>query len=194
LVYLDDLDILTTTTTPIDSVTIFFGNIERRGLPPFLVGDTVYVTKNQDVESMPVRGFVFTVIANAFNSITIAKPADWDTTWAFSTIRLTGAEYYPKTLVKTTVAPTNAREALYYAELGPGIRTNSTISYGNTFNELLRNIAVESLTRDIFKLRTITVKDSGGLIVKLIAGDGRRGATGFIDTGAVKKEPIQFWN
>jgi hypothetical protein len=32
------------------------------------------------------------------------------------------------------------------------------------------------------------------LIVKLIAGDGRRGATGFIDTGAVKKEPIQFWN
>jgi hypothetical protein len=194
LVYLDDLDILTTTTTPIDSVTIFFGNIERRGLPPFLVGDTVYVTKNQDVESMPVRGFVFTVIANEFNSITIAKPADWDTTWAFSTIRLTGAEYYPKTLVKTTVAPTNAREALYYAELGPGIRTNSTISYGNTFNELLRNIAVESLTKDIFKLRTITVNDSRGLIVKLIAGDGRRGATGFIDTGAPKKEPIQFWN
>jgi hypothetical protein len=97
-------------------------------------------------------------------------------------------------LVKTTVAPTNAREALYYAELGPGIRTNSTISYGNTFNELLRNIAVESLTKDIFKLRTITVNDSRGLIVKLIAGDGRRGATGFIDTGAPKKEPIQFWN
>ena len=241
LFYQDDLDILTATTTPIDSVTIFFGNTERTALPPFLVGDTVYVTKNQDVVSMPVRGFVFTVIANSFNSITISKPADWDTTWSFNTIQLTGAEYYPRAQVKTTVAPTNAREALYYAELGPGIRTNRTISYGNSLADtgrikdpnaiifkyiagkeipgasgffdglinleittltkdifklrgLLELKIVESLTKDILKLQTLAVKDSKGVIVKLIVGDGKRGATGFIDTGATKKEPIQFWN
>ena len=241
LSYLDDLDILTTTTTPIDSVTIFFGNIERTALPPFLVGDTVYVTKNQDVASIPVRGFIFTVIANSFNSITIAKPADWDTTWTFSTIRLTGAEYYPRAKVRTTVAPTNAREALFYSEMAPGIRTNRTISYGNTFEDIVRitspdasifryiagsnvpgtsgfidisiNPLISTLTKDIFKLRgllevntislltkdllklrTPEVNDSKGLIVKLIVGDGKLGAIGFTDTGATKKEPIQFWN
>jgi len=242
LSYLDDLDILTTTTTPIDSITIFFGNTERTALPPFLVGDTVYVTKNQDVASMPVWGFVFTVIANSFNSITIAKPADWDTTWAFSTIRLTGAEYYPRAKVRTTVAPTNARETLYYAELGPGIRTNRTISYGNSLSDtgrikdpnatifkyvagsnipgasgfvdasikplvistltkdifklrgLLRVNTISLLTKDLLKLRTPAVNDSKGLIVKLIVGDGKIGANGFTDTGATKKEPIQFWN
>ena len=238
LVYLDDLDILTTTTTPIDSVTIFFENSQRL---PFSIGDTVYVTKNQDSEIMPIRGFIFTVLESTFNSITITKPADWDTTWTFSTIRLTGAEYYPREKVRTTVAPTNAREALYYAELGPGIRTNRTISYGNTFDDIVRikspdasifryiagkeipgasgfidtsgNLAVGTLTKDIFKLRgllgvntislltrdllklrAIAVNDSKGLIVKLIVGDGKLGAIGFTDTGATKKEPIQFWN
>ena len=239
LYYLDDLDILTTTTTPIDSVTIFFENSQRL---PFSIGDTVYVTKNQDSEIMPIRGFIFTVLESTFNSITIAKPTDWDTTWTFSTIRLTGAEYYPRAKVRTTVAPTNAREALFYSEMAPGIRTNRTISYGNTFDdivrikspdasifkyisgkeipgasgffdasikplvittltkdifklrELSRITTVSLLTKDILKLRALAVDDSKGLIVKLIAGDGRRGATGFIDSGAIKKEPIQFWN
>ena len=195
LSYQYDLDILTTTTVPINSVTIFFGNIERTALAPFLTGDTVYVTKNQGVVSMPVIGFVFTVIANTFNSITIAKPADWDNTWSFNTIQLTGAEYYPRTKVKTIVAPTNAREALYYTEISPGIRTNSTISYGNSLiGEQDKTLLASVIEKDTWKLRDLAVKNSDGQIFKFITGDGKRGANGFIDTSATKKEPIQFWN
>lgn len=154
LEYIFDLDILTAVTTPVSALTVYINNLEF--VNPYPVGSYVSMTKIND----PLGTYVFQVVGSTFNTVTTALPTDWDSTWIWGTISSASSPVYPRTSVRTSVAPTNAREMLYYAELATGYKTNSSIEYGLTFADLAINAEGSSgnLERDYYRLRE--VKDS----------------------------------
>ena len=98
--------------------------------------------------------------------------------------------------VKTTIAPTNPREMLYYAEMAQGYKYGRMLStFGNSLAINTVDPKLSSLQKQINKVFAVNVSlITDGRIVKFQTGAGKNGQNGIVDVAAPKKEPIQFWN
>ena len=99
--------------------------------------------------------------------------------------------------VRTTVAPINSRETLYYSQIAKGKQYGTLYTvYGSTLAEDTPKVdtaASGTLEKDSYKFTMFTV-DKLGLLVRLKTGDFKSGSNGIVDVAAPKKEPVQFWN
>lgn len=127
LEYQFDLDILTTVTSPISVLTVYFNN-DSKFITSFPVGSYVSISRTYiSTTGTPDTTIVSQVLDSSVNTVTIALPADWDTSWDLTTISSASVDVFPRIKVFTNVAPVNARENLFYAEIAPGLRSRNNI-------------------------------------------------------------------
>ena len=149
LEYIYDQSILTYTTVILTEKTLYF---PTKDVTAFATGSVVRVvneTANYDV--------VHPIVGSTTSSITITGELTNFPDSSNTYIESTTASVYPQSYVTTNVAPVNARENFYYFNLAPGIRSNRTITYGNSFTGNDSAVTIETL-RSTQVLKTITSK------------------------------------
>lgn len=168
-------------------VRIYYLNTGHKPLYP--VGEYVQIT-----DSFARVSKIVQVTDAGSNFIEFLKGDNTIQLTAFQSALLASASVYvyPRTSVNTTIAPQNARENLYYAELAKGFR-GVFLGRSRFAAALPVDTGVFSLQKPVSALKTIRLETIGN-VVKLIAGDYKKGSAGISDVAAPKKEPIQFWN
>jgi hypothetical protein len=152
LYYINDLDILTVSTRSIDSITVYFNNVDKF-LNPYPIGTLVVLTRF-DTDTGTNIQYTSEVLDSGLNFVKIAQIDQWKPTWKFTNIATPYSEVYPTDLVKTTVSPTTPREVLRYSQIAPGYRTNNTLQQGYSFDvDYVFDLSkVISLERDTARL------------------------------------------
>jgi hypothetical protein len=142
--YTNESDILTRTSATSIVKTIYFP----------VQGSTVYASSS----TVRIRNAsinydkTFSVITGTNYSVTILDPDDFPS-GSLTTIEQNETSVYPQRYVNPTINPINARENLYYFNLAPGYRSNSTLAQGKTFASTPIDVAIPKLS-SVTKLKT----------------------------------------
>ena len=173
-------------------VTVYFTN--NLGLPrPYYPGTYVKLTNNFNGQSTTAL-----VTDSGNNYVTVNKLTNgfYLEVSGQGTIAGASVPIFRRSDVKTTIAPTNPREMLYYAEMAQGYKYGRMLStFGNSLAINTVDPKLSSLQKQINKVFAVNVSlITDGRIVKFQTGAGKNGQNGIVDVAAPKKEPIQFWN
>jgi hypothetical protein len=160
LYYINDLDILTVTDRPVDAITIFFDNIDKK-LNPYLIGTFVVITR-LDVDSGIEFTYTVEIIDSGFNFIKTPLLEGWNSRWKFTNITTPYVDFYPTERVSLTTAPQTPREVLRYSQIAPGYSTNNTLQQGFAFEpdyafDLSKTLSLEKDSIRLFEVFSDTL-------------------------------------
>lgn len=98
--------------------------------------------------SVTGRSVVETVVASSSNSVTIAMPSNpiMEIANTFIDFKYT---LYPQSFVRTTTAPVNAKENLYYATMARGFRSNAVYIQTSFYASVGSNYATANISANI---------------------------------------------
>ena len=154
--FLDPGDLPSTSGTYISTLgtnyTIAINFTATQYLPPYPVGTYVAVTNTS--------GQTQTVLVTAASNSSVAFNSpltNFVTNGSAVSLAAASIDYYPQTSVSTNLAPTNARENLYYFYIAPGLRSNSTINQGRQFVSFANNVGGASAVTKLIKYSVLTV-------------------------------------
>ena len=191
--YLYDLDTLELKLiTNADTLVLSYENLEYPPVNKYPPGTQVKL-----VDSANGNIYITQVLSSTTNSVTIPFILGFPSTALYGTISSQiGPSVYPRTEVRPTTYPANARERLYYAELIPTLYTARNYGFSPLYPVVPPESLVEADSLEKFKTdKFATIElDSDGNISIMKTGDFKRGSVGIQDPAYVKKEPIQFWN
>ena len=100
---------------------------------------------------------------------------------------------YAQSLVSTNVAPTNARENLYYATLAQGFRSRPNYSYTTEYKESPYTYSLGRIVNKFIASIDSSNIDYGKINVFKF-GDFKAGSNKMQDMASTKKAPVQFWS
>jgi hypothetical protein len=154
--YIDDLDILTVNSRSVDSITLYFDNIDKIA-NPYPAGSFVVVNRI-DFNNGTSETYTEEVLESGFNFVKIRLLEGWSIKWIFETITTPYADVYPTEFVKTITAPSKPRELLKYSQIATGYKTNNTLQQGFSFEpDYTFDLSkVTLLERDSTKLQEIS--------------------------------------
>lgn len=139
-----------------DAVTVYFTPMLEFVTLPYPVGSYVRITDNSTAKYITVP-----VTDAGIDYVTFVKPSDDFALPAFGsgTIASASVTVYPRSQVRTTVAPTRSRENLYYAELARGYRygvINTPFGSSISDNSFNLSTTVSLLNRDSITLKGLS--------------------------------------
>ena len=137
-----------------------------------------------------------TVISCTLNSVTFSPTAP--ITEVANTVIDSGFTLYPQSSVRTTTAPTNVRENLYYSVIAPGLRGDTIYPQGTNYASAVQidNTAFKHLftnrtpVRSVYNANYLNISQT----VRFKTGNFKRGSNGIQDPAEIKKPPVQFWS
>lgn len=137
-----------------------------------------------------------TVISCTLNSVTFSPTAP--ITEVANTVIDSGFTLYPQSSVRTTTAPTNVRENLYYSVIAPGLRGDTIYPRGTNYASAVQidNTAFKHLftnrtsVRSVYNANYLDISQT----VRFKTGNFKRGSNGIQDPAEIKKPPVQFWS
>ena len=105
------------------------------------------------------------------------------------------SNFYQQSSVVVTGAPTNARENLYYFNLAPGYRSNSSIVQGKLFESGYQPFLVNNLNKQLSVLKPDQNSLPTGKLkaVQVLASDRTRIATSLIEKLTIKSNVTQVF-
>jgi len=112
---------------------------------------------------------------------------------SFNVQRITN--FYQQSSVVVTGAPTNARENLYYFNLAPGYRSNSSIVQGKLFESGYQTLLVNNLNKQLAVLKTDQNSLPTGKLkaVQVLISDRTHIATSLIEKLAIKSNATEVF-
>jgi hypothetical protein len=170
LYYTYDRDVFTVGTRTVTNLVLYFNNSSSTSIP-YATGSQVILRRSDE----PLY-YLSTILGSGNNYVIVARPSGYDVKkWRWNTVSVAGVELYPQANVRTTTAPINARQNLYYAQMSQG-RLSSINTYGGNVgadigprlvNEFLQK-SVSALKADSAVLRADLITNR---ILEIVRGD-----------------------
>lgn len=148
--YIFDADLTTSTTSTLTSKTVYFAAADA---VPYPTGEQIRIVNT-------LTGYTLETVVNygSKDSVVIDLPSNFPAT-SGSYIERINSSLYPQSLVNPVGAASNPREALFYFNMAPGIRANSTLQTGLSFGVNTTPITLGQVNRQIVSLRPDRERD-----------------------------------